>query len=103
MSQIRYPCDVRNVMLPAQVEPVGKFAVRSMTEMYGPLLMAMNRSSGLGGIWTGPHPRSAPRSSPDVPHRFVETLPFRILIELGEVVGLVTFVVPMVVPLAVMP
>src|SRR3990172_3574706 len=106
MSQTLYPPDDRNVPTPAQVEPAAvpvKFATRSMTEMYGPLLIARKRSSGLGGTWTGPEPRSATRISPDVPHRFPVALPVRMLIELGDVVGFVTFVVAKVEPAAVIP
>jgi hypothetical protein len=103
MSQIRYPADVRKVLLPAQVDPDGKLAARSMTLIYGPLLTAKNRSSGLGGVCTGPDPKRATRISPDVPQRLVEVLPKRMLTELGEVVGLVTLVVASVEPLCVIP
>jgi hypothetical protein len=66
MSQMLYPCDDRNVPLPARVDGRGpvKFATRSITEMYGPLLTAGNRSSGLGGTWTGPEPGARPVSRP---------------------------------------
>src|SRR3990172_3910724 len=71
--------------------------------IYGPLLTARNRSSGLGGICTGPEPKSATRISPDVPQRFVLMLPSRMLTELGEVVGFVTLVVASVDPPCVIP